>query len=313
MSEVAIIKGNAYEATVKALKLTNFKKYIKNKKNIVIKPNLTVPIESKKGITTDINVIRAILDQISKPEKVTIAEGPGGTPEGFETFKINDYYKLENEYDIKLVDANYDEYVDIPVKNPLALKSIKISKTAFNSDFLISAAKLKIHSVAKVTGTLKNMMGTCPKKQKMKIHAFIQKSIIDLNTVKLPDFGVIDGIVANEIDECVSYPVKMGVVLASKDCVALDSVASKIMGMNPEDVLHIWHAGKRGLGIADISKIKIIGEKIENIKKKFEMHPFNLRSDSQKIIARTLMSMRLYEWSYKNIFPVYRKIRHKFS
>jgi len=310
MSEVSVTKGNAYGATVKALELTGFGKHIKNKKNIVIKPNLTVPTESERGVTTDINVIRAILDQIPKPEEVIIAEGPGGTPEGFETFKINNYYRLEDEYGVKLLDTNYDDYVDVPVKNPLILKSIKISKTAFNSDFLISVAKLKIHSLAKVTGTLKNMMGVCPKKQKMKIHAFIQKSLIDLNTVKLPDFGVIDGIVANEIDECGSYPVKMGVVLASKDCVALDSVASKIMGINPRDVFHIWYAGKRGLGMADIDKIEIFGERIENIEKKFRTRSFNLRSDSQMVIARTLILVGLYEWSSENIFPYYRKIRN---
>jgi len=309
MSEVSVIKGKAYEATIKALELTKFREYVKNKRNIVIKPNLTAPLESKKGVTTDIDVIRAILDKIPKPERVTIAEGSGGTAKNFETFKINNYYRLEGEYGVRLVDTNYDEFIDVPVKNPLVFKSIKISKTVFNSDFLISVAKLKIHSIAKVTGTLKNIMGACPKIQKMKIHAFIPRSLIDLNTVKLPDFGVIDGIFANEIDECVSYPVKMGIILASKDCVALDCVASRIMGINPESVFYIWYAGKIGMGIADINKIKIIGEKIETVENKFRTRPFNLRSDSQRIAVRTLMSVGLYEWSSENIFSRYRRIR----
>jgi len=311
MTKVAIIKGNAYKATKEALKLTNFKNHIKSKKSIVIKPNLTVPLRSEDGITTDINVIRAILDQIPKTKNVVIAEGPGGTPKGFDTFKINNYNKLEDEYGVKLVDTNYDEYVTVRIKNPLALKSIKISKTVFNSDFLISVAKLKVHCVAKVTGTLKNMMGACPKEQKIRIHAYLQKSLVDLNTIKMPDFGVIDGIVANEIDECFPYPVKMGLILSSKDCVALDAVSSRIMGINPKNVHHIWNAGKKGLGTSDIDKIEILGEKIENVERKFRMRHFNLTIEGQKMIARTLMSMKLYDWSYNNVFPIYRKIRSK--
>ena len=62
MPRVAVIKGNAYEATIKALELTNFKSLVKRKSRIVIKPNL-VPVNIHHG-NLNIDVIRAVLDNL---------------------------------------------------------------------------------------------------------------------------------------------------------------------------------------------------------------------------------------------------------
>jgi uncharacterized protein (DUF362 family) len=301
MPEVAVIRGNAYKATAKALKILDFKKLIKNKRNIVIKPNLTTAATASEGITTDVNVIRAVLDQVSRPEEIIIAEGPGGA-ETDKAFRDNGYHKLEKEYGLKLVDTKSDEAIEVRVKNPLALKTIKMSKTVYDSDFLISAAKLKIHCIAKVTGTIKNMMGACSNKEKAKIHAFIPKSLVDLNKIKPPDFGIIDGIVANEINEVIPHPLKMGIILASKDCTALDSVATEIMGVDPKEVFYIQRCGEIGLGTADMKKIQIIGENIESVKRKFKIGHLNPIMKSQRLIMRIMLGTGLY--------IVYRKLRY---
>jgi uncharacterized protein (DUF362 family) len=308
MSKVAVVKGDAYSATVKALKLTNFNQLIKRKTRIVIKPNLTVPITADKGITTDVNVIRAIIDQIPNPEKIKIVEGSIGD-DTTEAFKINGYYKLEEDYGLKIIDTHKDKYEEVKVKKPLILKKIKISKTIFESDFLISVAKLKIHSIAVITGTLKNMMGACPKEQKSLIHCYIPNSLADLISVKKPDFGVIDGVVANEIDEIVPHPIKMGIVLASSSCVALDFVASQIMGIEPKNVPHL----QKIINVLGDEEIEVLGEKIEDVKRNFKRKPFNIRSDGQRIVARALLSVGLFDYFSKNVFPKIRKIREKIN
>jgi len=305
MSKVAIIKGNPYEATVKALKLTNFKNFIKNKNKIVIKPNLVTTAKAEEGVTTDVNVVRAILDQIPDTEKVLIVEG---SEPASESFKVNGYHELEKEYNVNILDLKGGEWLNVSVNKPLALKNVKISKIVFDSDFLISVAKLKIHRVAIVTGALKNLMGLCPLEQKIKIHAFIPKSIVDLLTVKFPDFGVIDGIVANEIDENIPHPIKMGVVLASKDCVSLDAVASEIMGVDSRKLFYIQKAEEKSFGIADLSKIEVIGSRIESVKKKFNLTS-NLIGSSERMALKILLRTGTYEWSNRQILPYVRKIR----
>jgi uncharacterized protein (DUF362 family) len=67
----------------------------------------------------------------------------------------------------------------------------------------------------------------------------------------------------------VPHPVKVGIALASTDCVALDSIASEIMGISYQEVPYIVGAARRGLGMADIDKINVVGEKVEKVRRKF--------------------------------------------
>ena len=54
-------------------------------------------------------------------------------------------------------------------------------------------------------------------------------------------------------------------VLASQDTVALDSVASKIIGLDPSSILTTMYAGERGLGISNLQDIKVVGENIDDV------------------------------------------------
>jgi uncharacterized protein (DUF362 family) len=183
-----------------------------------------------------------------------------------------------------------------------------MAKRVVESDFVVSVGKLKIHSQTTVTGAMKNMMGACPKDQRLRIHSYLPKSLIDLLSVKMPDFGVIDGIVANEMDENVPYPIKMGVVLAGEDCVALDRTATDVMCINPLAVEYIKMAFERGFGEFEAS---VVGENIESVKKTFRTKGFSLRSDGQRIGCRMLIEIGAFEWFYHNIFPRILKINRK--
>jgi len=305
MSTVAIAKGAAYQATIKALQLANFKQLAKGKKRIVIKPNLVIPVHSSKGITTDVNVVKAVLDFLPH-SKVAIVEG---ATDVCKTFELNGYYKLAKDYGVELIDLQEeDEWIEVAVKAPLALKSIKIARRVAESNFVVSVGKLKIHSQTTVTGAMKNMMGVCPKDQRLKIHSFLPKSLIDLLSVKMPDFGVIDGVIANEMDENIPYPVRMNIVLAGKDCVALDKTAAEVMCVNSLAVKHVKMASEMGFGDFEA---EIVGESVEDVKKKFRVGGFSLRGNSQRIIGKMLIEIGMFEWFYRNMFPVIKKINQK--
>jgi len=306
MSIVAIAKGTAYDAAVKTLQLTDFKQLAKGKKRIVIKPNLVVPVHSSKGITTDVNVVKAVLDCLPDCNKAVIAEGALDT---CKTFILNGYGKLASEYGIELINLEEeDEWVEVEVKEPLVLENIKIAKRVAESDFAVSVGKLKIHSQTTVTGTMKNMMGICPKDQRLKIHSYLPKSLIDLLSVKMPHFGIIDGIVANEIDENIPYPVRMGIVLASKDCVALDRTAAEVMCINPLAVEHVKMAFERGFGEFDAN---VVGENVKDVRKMLRVGGFSLRGDGQRIVCKLFIEIGMFEWFYKNMFPTIKKINQK--
>ena len=63
----------------------------------------------------------------------------------------------------------------------------------------------------------------------------------------------------------------MGLIIAGEDGLAVDMVCSLIMGIDPSDVKHLMLAKEKGLGIADLDEIKIVGESIEEVASEFEL------------------------------------------
>jgi len=165
-----------------------------------------------------------------------------------------------------LIDLNKDEVVEVSPPNPLALKRVKIAKTALEST-LISVPKLKLHRITGVTLSLKNMMGTISRKGSM--HSHLSKNIADLASIVKPSIAVIDGIVAGEGHETSENPVEMNLVIAGTDPVAVDAVGAAVMGVSPKDIKHLCFAEEKGLGTCDLTEIEVLGQPIESVRRKF--------------------------------------------
>jgi ferredoxin len=70
-------------------------------------------------------------------------------------------------------------------------------------------------------------------------------------------------------------PRKIGVVMASEDCVSLDSVSANIIGYKPYQVDITRIASERGLGKGKLEDIEILGTPLEEVKiEDFELASF---------------------------------------
>jgi len=116
---------------------------------------------------------------------------------------------------------------------------------------------------------MKNMFGLLPDKFKGTYHLKgISKVVVDINTVLHPAVTVIDGFVGMEGNGPVDgTPVPMNLIIAGTDPVATDATAARVMGFNPYKITHIRKAYEKGIGK---SEAKILGEKIENVQRKFK-------------------------------------------
>ena len=73
---------------------------------------------------------------------------------------------------------------------------------------------------------------------------------------------IIDGIIACEMFE----PKEANLLLMGADTLALDIVASAVIGLDPGGIEYLNLAAQEGLGNADFSKIKIFGLSIDEAK-----------------------------------------------
>ncbi len=270
-SRVAIIKGSEpLESTVRALKMieSDLDDVHSTRKPILIKPNYITAQHSSTGVTTDGRVVEGIVKFLKEHGKDDIIIGEGsGWADTFEAFKVAGIDKIGEKWKVKLVDLNKDVFVEVYPPNPIALRKVKVAKTALESA-IISVPKLKLHRLAKVTLGIKNMMGALASKGSMH-NGRLQANIVDLASILKPSLTVIDGIVAGEGHETSGNPVKMDLVIAGTDPVAVDAVGAAIMGVSPTEVEHLVLAEKKGLGTCQLENIEIIGESIESVRRNF--------------------------------------------
>ena len=281
MSKVAIVRGTQpVQVTVEALKMVKpeVDLVLSEKKTVLIKPNYINSRHPSTGITTDSRVIEGVVKFLREQDVEMIIIGEGsGFADTFQAFQVAGVDEVAERWRAKLIDLNKDEFVEVKSPRFLALKKVKVAKTALEST-IISVPKLKPHRMAIVSLSLKNMMEALENKGSAHVGG-LSESIVDLASILKPGVSVIDGIIAGEGHETSGKPVQMDLVIAGTDPVAVDAVGAAVMGMNPTRVKHLRLAEETGIGTCNMEKITILGEPLDRVKRDFK------RSLSSKLLA----------------------------
>jgi uncharacterized protein (DUF362 family) len=268
MSRVVIVRGtDPPDMAVRALEKVDAAQVVPADKPVLIKPNYINASHPSTGITTDARVIEGVVAFLKKHDvrEIIIGEGAGeaDTPDAFRVGGVDD---VARRWNVRIVDLNRDEFLEVYPPNARTLKKVKIARTALEST-IISVPKLKPHRLAGVTLSLKNMMGAMTPKGSM--HGHLNQNIVDLASAIKPRVAVIDGIVAGEGHETSGNPVEMNLVIAGTDPVAVDTVGAAVMDISVEHVKHLRLAEECGLGTCHLEQIQVLGEPIEKVKRKF--------------------------------------------
>jgi uncharacterized protein (DUF362 family) len=164
---------------------------------------------------------------------------------------------------IGLLKSPSGDYKTVPIQGALALKKADIMKDLLECDVFINTAIVKSHSTTYITASLKNMMGSAPFSTCRKFHSgdqiHLAQCIADINLIRRPDLCVMD---ASEVlatggprgPGLVKRPRK---VFAGRDPVAVDSYATRLLGVDPKRILMLDYASRNGLGRKDLRKVRI--------------------------------------------------------
>lgn len=99
--------------------------------------------------------------------------------------------------------------------------------------------------------------------------------IVELAQLMWPGLSVIDGFVGMEGDGPVfGKAIYVGVAITSLDPLSADRVSCEIMGVEFSKVGYLYYCAERGLGEADINKIKILGASVKECFVPFKLHSF---------------------------------------
>ncbi|MHA1874095.1 MAG: DUF362 domain-containing protein [Candidatus Heimdallarchaeaceae archaeon] len=284
--KVAIVRiknGDFLSAVKKAIELAGGLPD-KIEKDILIKPNILTFKKTEEEtipIITNPEVVRSIIKIVKEKDyksKIYVADSSGS---GLDTSKVIEktgFSKLEEE-GVTVCQISSNGSTEVEPKNPLKLKKTTFSNLSLNS-VIINVPKMKTHTLTRVTLAIKNLFGTIPGMEKSRIHAVgntakgFSKCLVDIYSV------LKDNIIMNVMDASIAMeghgpshgsPVKMDLILASKDAVALDAVATSIMDEKPSRVFTTRIASENNYGVSNLDDIEIVGEKIDDVKHKFKM------------------------------------------
>ena len=148
---------------------------------------------------------------------------------------------------------------------------------------------VKTHVFTQMTGAMKNAFGGLLHRNRHWTHAVIHETLVDLLTIQKEIhpgiFAVMDGTFAGDGPgpRAMRWHEK-DLILASADQVAIDSIAAKLMGLDPMSLPKIRLAHEAGLGVGDPSEIEIVGEDVSNVNWHFASGQSTFASRGQKLI-----------------------------
>ncbi len=217
---------------------------------VMVKPNLvnaTAP-----PVTTPLECVEAVVRYVRDhcEAEVVIAEGSGDAlRETPEIFRDLGYEDLAMRLGVALLDLNHAPLVRLERPDCHVFPVMHLPRAAMES-FLISVPVLKRHSLAGMTGSLKNMMGLAPPShysgadgywKKAVFHNRMQDSVADLARYRAPDFTLMDASVGlSEFHlggaEC---DPPLNTILAGFDPFAVDRAGAELLGLDWRGVGHL--------------------------------------------------------------------------
>jgi len=267
VEKVSIVKCHSYKqkqvdkAVEKVLSLIGLK--LKKGAKVLIKPNVVGNFSKNQiAITTHPSLIEAVCKILKKNNcKIFIGDSSFANPET--AFRLSGIKKIANKYG-KSVIFEQTKLIKINDKKAKVLRHFKISEIIKKADLIINMPKLKTHMLTKYTGAIKNLYGCIPGGMKQKLHAEaigeknFSKLLIDIYQNIKPGLNIMDGIIGMEGNgPTAGTAKKSGIILASRNAVALDIIAAKIIGFKPKKIYAIKEAIKRNL----VSKeINVLGQ-----------------------------------------------------
>jgi len=300
-AKISVIKCNNYEPAVVELAMRNaidllggLTNFIKPGSRVLVKPNLLMSKPPEFGITTHPEILKSAIHLLKEINcKIVVGDGPSVWGQYIENvdevYEVTGIKKVCQDEDVRLVNFDKRRMRD---KFPLTV-------ALDECDYLISLPKFKTHEFTLITGAIKNLFGLVSGTYKTELHknhfepAQFAKILVDIYQEVKPALTIIDGVLAMEGDGPATSGKtrQLNLLLAGSDCVALDTVMAKIMGIDNYEVLTTTEAAARGLGENEIKRIKIEGEDID----KLNIRPFILPKNSIKLTSMPAFLKKLFK------------------
>ncbi|HEY3274112.1 MAG TPA: DUF362 domain-containing protein [Methanocella sp.] len=271
---------------------------------VFVKFNLLLGSAPETCVTTHPEVVYAVAKLLKAHGcDVLLGDSPGSgllyTEAALrKAYAASGYDRVAEELGVRL---NYDTgYREVSAPASMTMKRFSVINPALDCDAVVVVSKAKTHSLTYLSGAAKNIFGVIPGLEKPTFHARLPdpgafgRMIVDLNDVVKPKLQVIDAVMGMEGDgPHTGTPRKIGAVLASGDCHAIDVATCRLMSIDPLRVPTITAAVERGYLHGDLGDVSLTGDNLEDLIVKDFKGPSTYLGQSTNNKARSRLLFRV--------------------
>jgi uncharacterized protein (DUF362 family) len=284
---------------------------IKKDSFVTLKPNLVrlpkKPII--KGMATNFETLEAVIKLVrEKTSRVAVIESDTMLGTAEDAFEKYDTYALVEKYGLELINSSKEKLIECTIPDPqfyVATNGLKwldpSDREMYAKDYVLRLPEKLLKSVrisiptmktqadpySALTFSIKNMFGVLPEVKKFKkfherkfwkgepydVGINVARSLLDICQIAPPNYAIIDGLwgLHGPGSPATGYSVELGLIIASQDAWAADTVAGEIVGFDMKRLFYFEKAERMGLGTVNLEDIEIVGEELEKIKYPFKL------------------------------------------
>jgi uncharacterized protein (DUF362 family) len=235
---------------------------------VVLKPNAGHPAGPETSVNTNPEFVAAVIRQVkkTKPKEIIVAEASAIGCDTMHVFDASGIGAAAEAEGARLVDIKREQdLIKIPIRDAHSdLKSVKLPRFLLEAEHLFNLPIFKSHASMVFTCALKNMKGVVQDITHQQMHMTdLAAAMMDVWSVIRADLSIADLIhPAEGYGPHTTIPVDFGCVLASKDPVALDATACRVVGLDTGKVKYFEAAADRNLGNFEEADIEVVGRSI---------------------------------------------------
>ena len=251
--------------------LGGMKTFVKPGQTVVVKPNMGWAKTPETAANTNPELVKRIIEHCFKAGAKEVYVLDHTCNAWKDCYKKSGIADIAKAAGAKMVCGNHKKdyrAVEVPVGK--RLKKALVHKEVLDCDVLINVPVLKNHGGAVMTCSMKNMMGVVWDRRYFHKNN-LQQCIADFVTACKPDLNVVDafrvmkkgGPRGRRLEDV----AEMRYQLISSDIIAVDTAASKILGINSSRIPHLKLGEELKLGIMDLNKLNVkkinLGKRLE--------------------------------------------------
>ena len=271
-------------------------------KSVMLKPNLLAWRRDNDPQAVHprfiVETAKVFLD--AGASRVAILENPAvqTAPQVLRAMGIADELKK-----LGVASANFSNYKKQPPLDAVCFRNLEIADEFREYDFVADLAKAKTHGMMTLTFCVKNLFGLVNGGDRLAWHLAVGRDydkfadmLLDLYLVVRPTFNLLDAVTCMEGNgPGAGTPADRYFIAGGTDALALDSVAAKVLGVDPDTLPLIKRAKARGLLVDPAT--------VDNLDALPVCEPLSLPDRPVLDMAQMHLGVGIPKWAQK---PLYR-------